>query len=137
MSRRGAIEETVAVAVVALAGVLLLAGGCWAYPQYKVYNKRLNGQAQLQEAESNRRITILEAQSKMESAEHLRRADSVRAVGVAQANTIIGRSLHSNPEYLTWLWIEALKENHSNVVYVPTEANLPILEAGRLGHLKK
>lgn len=34
------------------------------------------------------------------------------------------------------LWIESLEKNGNQVIYVPTEANLPVLEAGRfvMGH---
>lgn len=54
-----------------------------------------------------------------------------RAMGVAKANAIIGDSLKNNESYLRWLYIEGLKEKvGSEVIYVPTEAGLPILEAG-------
>ncbi len=34
-----------------------------------------------------------------------------------------------------YLWINGLELNKNAVIYVPTEANLPILEAGRLPRL--
>jgi len=44
----------------------------------------------------------------------------------------IGNSLKDNEAYLRWLYIEALKEKQgAEVIYVPTEAGLPILEAGK------
>jgi len=52
-----------------------------------------------------------------------------RAEGVAKANEVIAGSITSN--YLKYLWIQGLQKNESQVVYVPTEANLPILEAKR------
>jgi regulator of protease activity HflC (stomatin/prohibitin superfamily) len=52
-----------------------------------------------------------------------------RAEGVAKANQVIAGSLTSN--YLKYLWVQGLQKNESQVVYVPTEANLPILEAKR------
>ncbi|HCM42669.1 MAG TPA: prohibitin family protein [Candidatus Omnitrophota bacterium] len=52
-----------------------------------------------------------------------------RARGVAEANEVIAGSITSN--YLKYLWIQGLQKNESQVVYVPTEANLPILEAKR------
>lgn len=52
-----------------------------------------------------------------------------RAGGVAKSNEIIGASITEN--YLRYRWIEGLQGNRETVVYVPTEANLPILEAGR------
>ena len=61
-------------------------------------------------------------------------AEVARAKGVAEANKIIGESLHNNEAYLRYLWINGLSEhgNAPTVVYVPTEAGLPILEAGRM-----
>jgi len=54
-----------------------------------------------------------------------------KAEGVAKANQIIGESLKSNESYLRYLWIRGLKEGKNQVIYVPTEAGLPILEAMR------
>ena len=53
-----------------------------------------------------------------------------RAAGVAKSNEIIAASISDN--YLRYKWIEGLQRNEQVVVYVPTEANLPIMEAGRL-----
>lgn len=54
-----------------------------------------------------------------------------KAEGVAKSNQIIGDSLKSNESYLRYLWIRGLKETSNQVIYVPTEAGLPILEASR------
>jgi len=54
-----------------------------------------------------------------------------KAEGVAKANQIIGESLKSNESYLRYLWIRGLKEGNNQVIYVPTETGLPILEASR------
>ena len=54
-----------------------------------------------------------------------------RAKGVAEANRIIGESLKGNESYLRYLWIQNLESGSNSVVYVPTEAGLPILEAGK------
>src|SRR3989338_2174534 len=54
-----------------------------------------------------------------------------RAQGVAQSNKIIAASIDNH--FLNYLWIQGLQSNDKQVVYVPTEANLPIMEAGRLG----
>ena len=53
-----------------------------------------------------------------------------RATGVAKSNEIIAGSITDN--YLRYKWVEGLQRNNMTVVYVPTEANLPIMEAGRL-----
>lgn len=117
--------------VIAIASIALIGFAMWAIPAWGIYQQSSKGKAELAQAESNRKIAILEAQAKMESAEMLANAEVARAVGVARANEIIGVSLRENESYLTWLWIEALRENTQSVIYVPTEANLPILEANR------
>lgn len=115
----------------------LIGGGCWGWPQYKVYEQRLAGQAKLQEAESSRQIMVEEAKAKEQSAKMLSNAEVERARGVAEANKIIGDSLKENPQYLTYLWIKEINTNGNSVIYVPTEANMPILEAGRLEKIVK
>ena len=58
-----------------------------------------------------------------------------RAQGVAKSNEIIANSITEG--YLRYRWIEGLQTNQMMVIYVPTEANLPIMEAGRWGELSK
>ncbi|MBI4354804.1 MAG: hypothetical protein HY595_06160 [Candidatus Omnitrophica bacterium] len=58
-----------------------------------------------------------------------------RAQGVAKSNEIIAGSITEN--YLRYRWIEGLQASQATVIYVPTETNLPILEAGRWSDLQK
>ena len=116
---------------IAAAFILLVAVVIYGYPQYKVWQQRLAGQAELARAEQNRRIAIQEAEAKKESARALADAEVIRAEGVAKANSIIGESLRGNESYLRYLWIQTLNDNPQSVIYVPTEAGLPILEAGK------
>ncbi len=53
-----------------------------------------------------------------------------RAKGVAEANKIIANSI--SQQYIQYLWVQGLNDGNSEVIYVPTESNLPILEANRL-----
>ena len=113
---------------------IFLSGAC---PLYGVWEQGLVGQAALARAEQDRRIAVQEAQAKLDSAKLLAGAEVERARGVAQANDIIGEGLRGHEEYLRYLWIMSLEHvaastNGSTVVYVPTEANLPILEATRI-----
>lgn len=110
--------------------------GMWGCPKYEVYSRTLMGKAQLAEAESSRKISIEEAKAKLESAKSLALAEVERAKGVAQANKIIGESLKENEQYLRYLWIQSLSDGNTETIYVPTEANLPILEANRRKHVK-
>jgi regulator of protease activity HflC (stomatin/prohibitin superfamily) len=100
-------------------------------PQYRVWQKELAGKAELKQAEWNRQIAIQEANAQKESASLLAQAEVERAKGVAEANEIIGQSLKDNEAYLRYLWINGLHDGSSEIIYVPTEANLPILEAVR------
>lgn len=102
---------------------------------YNVYSQRMEGQALLAHAQSSKEVAVAEAKAKMESAELLAEAEVARAKGVAQANQIIGESLKNNEAYLRYLWITdvAGQNSEKTVVYIPTEANLPILEASRNG----
>ena len=107
-------------------------GGCsYFYPQYNVYAQRKAGEALLAHAQSAKEVAVAEARAKMESAELLANAEVSRAKGVAAANKIIGDSLKENEAYLRYLYIQALENKQGEVIYVPTEAGLPILEAGR------
>lgn len=96
-----------------------------------VWQSGLQGEAELKRAEWNRQILVREAQSKKDAAKLLGEAEIERAKGVAEANKIIGESLHNNEAYLRYLWIQNLEQSSNSVIYVPTEAGLPILEAGK------
>ncbi len=107
--------------------------GMWGCPKYNVYNQEMEGKALLAHAQSSKEVAVAEAKAKMESAELLAQAEVIRAQGVAKANMIIGTSLKGNESYLRYLWIQNL-EAHGNeqIIYIPTEGGMPILEANRL-----
>lgn len=109
--------------------VLLL--GMWGCPQYGVYSARLDGEAKLAHAQAEREVQVKDAQGRLEASSLLAKVDVERAKGVAESNKVIGSSLKENEAYLRWLYIEGLKEKTGEVIYVPTEAGLPILEAGK------
>lgn len=119
------------VQFVATAVILAVISGMYGCPKYKVYSQRMDGEAALAHAHAERQVQVQDAQAKYESAKSLAQAEVERARGVAQANTIIGESLKNNESYLRYLWIQGLQDKDNNVIYVPTEAGLPILEAGR------
>lgn len=120
----------IGIVVLALLTTLVMAG-C---PRYNVYSSHMRGEAELAQATANRQIAVQEAQAKREAAVELAKAEVERAKGVAGANNIIAESLKGNEAYLRYLWsteVAAGGKDGKTVVYVPTEANLPILEAGR------
>jgi regulator of protease activity HflC (stomatin/prohibitin superfamily) len=118
--------------------VLMLSLLCmWGCPQYSVYQQNLEGEAELARATQNRQIAIQEAQAKKESAQHLADAEVIRATGAAKANKIIGESLKGNESYLHYLFINNMEHTKNQVIYLPTEAGLPILESMRGVKLKE
>lgn len=116
--------------------VLCLPLAMWGIPQYRLYSQRLAGEAALAEAQSSRRIAILEAEARRESAVALAEAEVLRANGAARANRILQDSLGGPEGYLRYLQIQALAETRASLIYVPTEAGLPVTEAQRLGQVQ-
>lgn len=112
------ISEIAFGTIAAWMALALIAFAFWGWPQWRVYNQKMRGQAALSEAEFTRKIAEFDAQAEIK-----------RAEGAAQANKIIGESLHGNEGYLRYLWIQSLSSGKSEVIYIPTEAGLPILEA--------
>jgi selenocysteine lyase/cysteine desulfurase len=116
------------IAIILIVGAAVLWIG---FAELNLWSSSLSGQAELRQADWNRQIAVREAQAKKDSATLLAEAEIERAKGVAQANKIIGESLHNNENYLRYLWIDSLQQTKNQIVYVPTEAGLPILEAGK------
>ena len=99
--------------------------GMWGLPKYKVYKLELVGKAKLAEATQTRKIQIEQANAELESSR-------IRA----EAIQVIGEAAKKYPEYRLQEFIgafsEALQEGTiDQIIYVPTEANIPILEAGK------
>ena len=104
-------------------------------PTYNVYSKQMKGKAAYEEAVQNRRIRVLEAQAALDSAQLTAQAEVARARGTNEANRIMAESLGGPDNYLRWAYINMLEETAGkgdrSVIYLPTEAGMPILEAGR------
>lgn len=124
-------NETVNVLAIILTVVVVIGGSMIGYPQYSVYQQRLEGEAELAKSLAAKQVAVQAALAKRDSAQMLADAEVIRAAGVAQANKIIGESLHNNEAYLRYLWIQNLESGGNQVIYVPTEASLPVLEAGK------
>lgn len=115
---------------------LFMLSGCgvvaWFIPSVSIWLQETDGKAELARADYSKQVAVQEAKAKLEAATLLANAEVERAKGVAKANEIIGSSLKNNESYLRWLYIEGLKErNGIETIYVPTEAGIPILEAGK------
>ncbi len=132
--RRG-LPSTGAIVGIVVLVLLTIGSGMVGCPIYNVWSAQKAGEAELAQADQNRQIAVAQARAKAESAHFEADAEITRAEGVARANEIIGKSLQGNEAYLRYLWINGLEENKNAVIYVPTEGNLPILEASRLPRL--
>ncbi len=109
--------------------IVIIGSGMWGCPRYRVYNRELRGEATLREAQFDRQVQVEEAQAALDSASLLRQAELERALGAAEAMDAVSDKL--TPEYLHYLWIQGLHDGSSEIIYVPTEANLPVFEASR------
>lgn len=125
------------IVVISIIGAVLAAAiGMAGCPAYSVYVREKEGEGAFKKAEQDRRIKVLEAQAELESARLKAQSEIERAKGVRDANAIVADGLKGHEEYLRYLWIEKVAGNASKeLIYVPTEAGLPMLEAGRaVGH---
>jgi len=132
-NRRGEMSTFAIITIIVVASLVLVGGCMWVFPMYGVWQQGLSGQAELSKAEYSKKVAVQEALAKKESSTLLAEAEVERAKGVAKANEIIGASLKENEDYLRYLWITDVAGSNvdKTVVYVPTETNLPILEATR------
>lgn len=122
MNNQKGFTEILLMSVVAIAIIAISALG---FPYYRVWSQEMRGKAALAEATQSKMIQIEQARAELESAE-LR----------SKAIEVIGKSAKEYPEYREQEFIgafgEALREGAiSQIIYVPTEGNIPILEAGK------
>ena len=112
-----------AAVVLGLVGVIALA--MYIKPVYNVWAAGKAGEAKLRQAESEKRILVEQAAAEKEAAQE--RAEAIR---------IIGEAAKEFPEYRQQEFIGAFAEAMQDgtiqkIIYVPTEACIPITEAGR------
>ncbi len=98
-------------------------------PYYGVWQQEMSGKAEFAKAEQNRKIKIEEAKANLEAEKLNAQAEIERAKGAAEAIKIENGSL--TPTYIQYLWVRQQSNAQDKIIYIPTEANLPILEAGR------
>ncbi len=116
MDRQTRTFITTGVILGALIIAALLIGG----PLYRVWSQEQRGRADLAEARFSRQVIIEEASARLEAAKL-----------EAQSNRELIASLGGDPDLLIdFRLVETLER--AQTVYVPTEAGLPILEAGRM-----
>lgn len=131
--------------IVGLIIVVIIVSWMYFGPRYRIYKQDLAGQANLRQQEWEKKIQIEEARGKNEAATLIAearikqetanaQAEVIRAEGVKKSNDIIQVSLGGPEGYLRYLYLQGLVETEKaggRIIYVPTEAGLPILEAGQ------
>jgi regulator of protease activity HflC (stomatin/prohibitin superfamily) len=116
-------------------GLFLILGGVgscmYVTPKYNVWRQEMEGKAEFAKAEQNRKIKIEEAKANLEAEKLNAQAEIERAKGAAEAIRIENGSI--TPAYIQYLWVRQQNANTNNkIIYIPTEAGLPVLEAGRV-----
>lgn len=109
--------------------------GCWyGYKSVQIWGAEMSGRAILAEAGFSRQVRVQEAQAKADAAILEGQAELTRAQFSADANLALAEGLGGYEGYLRYLYIRMLEEQGTTgqVIYIPTEAGMPILEAGRL-----
>ena len=113
-----------------IGAVIVLASLFFIIPWYNVWQQEMSGKAEFAKAEQNRKIKIEEAKANLEAEKLNAQAEIELAKGAAEAIRIENGSL--TPTYIQYLWVRQQSNlNDKTVVYIPTEGNLPILEATR------
>ena len=125
--------EVAVIFTISLGVIFVVALLFFGLPIWNVWRAGLSGESELKQAEWNRQIAVREAQAAFDSSKLKAQAEIERAKGNAEANKIIAGGLGGPEGYLRYLYIEALLQNkNAQIIYVPTEAQIPILEARRL-----
>ena len=112
-----------------ICAVALVVGLFFGVPYYNVWEQEMSGKAEFAKAEQNRKIRIEEAKANLESEKLNAQAEVERAKGAAEAIKIENGAI--TPTYIQYLWVRQQNTNANKIIYIPTEAGLPILEAGR------
>lgn len=116
---------------VAITFFVLVVLSMWLVPIYSVWAAHKQGQAELALALNEQQVQRAQAQGRRDAATLNKEAEIIDAEAVSKSVEIIGKSLHDNTGYLQWKWMHMMENTDNATIYVPTEANLPILEAGK------
>lgn len=113
---------------IAVIVLFILFGGIIGCPYYNVWQQEMSGKAEFAKAEQNRKIKIEEAKANLESEKLNAQAEIERAKGAAEAIKIENGQLTTT--YIQYLWVRQQSNNQiQKIIYIPTEASMPILEA--------
>jgi len=114
--------------------ILITLGLMFGLPKYNVWRTKIEikkaenlGRAEMAKAEQNRKILIEEAKANLEAQKLNSDAEVERAKGMAKAIEIENGKLTT--KYIQYLWVRNIDKMDGEKIYIPTEANLPLLEA--------
>lgn len=117
---------------IGLIAIALIGFLFWFFPMYNVWSSKKSGQADLEQAHFEQQCQVAQANGRLQAAETNKKAAIIEAEAVAEQIKRIGENLVRHDLYLKWQWIKMMEERpESSTIYVPTEAGLPILEAGK------
>lgn len=123
-------REAKAAIIASVLGIVVIISLMIGLPVYNVWRSNKMGVAEYVRAEQNRKIKIEEAKANLEAEKLNAQAEIERAKGAAEAIRIENGSI--TPTYIQYLWVRQQNANSNNkIIYIPTEAGLPILEAGK------
>ncbi|WP_269582007.1 hypothetical protein [Roseibium sp. Sym1] len=111
----------------------VIGGGWYAWKTVQVWGAEMSGRAILAEAEFSKQARVKEAQAKRDAAALEGEAELTRAEFAAKSNAALADGLGGPEAYLRYLYIRMLEEQGAagQVIYIPTEAGIPLLEAGK------
>lgn len=122
-------ETEVKVTIAVIFSAMFIIGGAVATwlavgPVYRVWSAQKDGEAVLAHAHSARMVLVTQAEAEREAA--AKRAEAI---------AIVGKAAKDFPEYRQQEFIGAFAQamhdgKITQIIYVPTEANIPILERG-------
>lgn len=98
-------------------------------PRLNLYKANTEKQAVIAEQKAQSEAAEFAARSAVTQAEAKAEAMIIEAKALAESQAIIAETL--TPEYIRYLYVKAIENNPNQVIYVPTEAGMPILESGR------
>jgi len=116
------------ILMIIIALIFALMAGC---PAYNVYTSRLEGEAILAKSQASRQALVSQAQAEKDAAKL--RADAI---------SIVGKAAKEFPEYREQEFIGAFADALQNgkisqIIYVPTERNIPIVRTSETPNHEK
>lgn len=120
------VGPVVAWLLIFVVGILFVLSLMFGLPHYNVWEQNMDGLARLAKAEQTKQILVTQATAEKEAAKM-----------TAEAISIVGEAAKKYPEYRDQEFIRSFASalengNIHQIIYVPTEAGIPITEAGRI-----